>query len=54
MYDQTDESYCTGNNQRFLKMYKHWNFGQKWGDTDSCVYVDITKQTDKVCGNGLQ
>ena len=30
MYDQTDQSlYYKQSMHRFLKMYKHWNFGQE-------------------------
>ena len=36
MYDQTDESlYREQSTHRFLKMYKHWNFGREEENTDT-------------------
>ena len=46
IYDQTDESlYRKQSTHRFLKMCKHWNFGQEKENTDTyfCLDVGITK-----------
>ena len=52
MHDQTDESlYRKQSTHRFLKMCKHWNFGQEKENTDTCVKQ---KQLDKVCENCLR
>ena len=58
MCGQTDESlHRKQSTRRFLKMYKHWNFGQEKENTDTCMEMlalQKQKQRDKVCGNRLR